>query len=49
MWLGYLQLQRRSKCHVVRVAAVPAGRRLNRNVTNTKQRPAIYVHAVLDL
>jgi len=32
-------LQRRSKCRVVRVAAVPAGRRLNRNVTTSDGSP----------
>jgi hypothetical protein len=53
--LGYMstiqrltELPRRLKCHAVQVAAVPAGRRLNRNVTNARQKPATYVRAALD-
>src|SRR6267154_6572845 len=42
-------LQRRSKCLAVQVAAVPAGRRLNRNVTNVRRKPATYVRAALAL
>jgi hypothetical protein len=40
---------RRSRCHAVQVAAVPAGLRYNRSITSTRQKPVTYVPVVLAL